>query len=163
GQAVEGLDAIHTIARGPALAFPRFPTTPSPVDPNAAAPTDRMALQPATIQSASLLRVTVPAGIYPLQVARNVRAGDFRHSLEWPHDPQPGAASDFTWYMRSYNGTAPPDALQVSIRAGTQDIAVTGEPTVPGVYHFHWARPDAAAHDLSLVVGGAVVATLTVP
>jgi cyclophilin family peptidyl-prolyl cis-trans isomerase len=159
GQVVAGLDVVHRIARGPAFDFRSLPSELAP-----AAPTDRMALQPTLIRHTSMVRILQAPGELPMQVAKNKRSGDLRHSLEWQPDLWSGDGNPhtLTWYTRTYNGTAAPDPGRVHVRIDGQDLAVTGEPETPGVYHFEWTPPDRTAHSATFVSDGAAPATLVI-
>jgi peptidylprolyl isomerase len=159
GQVVEGLHVVHRIARGPAIDFRRT-LAPFPPEVQDAAPTDRMATDPVAIRSTELVRVQVPGGVYPLQVATNVRAGDHRHSLEWPRLLRPDVTADLAWYVRPYNGTAPPAPRDVQVRIAGELLPVLGEATAEGVYRFRWTPTDLAERDVTLVAHGADLATL---
>jgi len=158
GQTVEGLDTIHRIARGPSIDLAHT----LPAEAGAAEPTDRMATPPVTIRSATIVQVTEPAGRYPLGVAKDVRAGDFRHSLEWPADLQAGQPADLTWYVRPYNATPPPDASAVRIEVAGMPLVAVGEPDTAGVYHVRWTPPHAGAFEARFDAGGKTRATLQV-
>jgi cyclophilin family peptidyl-prolyl cis-trans isomerase len=153
GQVVQGLDIVHRIARGPTFDFRALPSELAPL-----APTDRLALQPTFITGASLDRIEVPAGMYPLDVAQNHRFGDYRHSLDW----SPGSAAresttrEYTWYVRGYNDTAPPDAASVRIQVGQRQVPVVGDPEFAGIYRFT-AMP---GQDAVLVADGKALGTL---
>ena len=159
GQVVEGLHVVHRIARGPAVDF-RGTLAPFPPEVQGLAPSDRMAADPVAIRSAQLVRVEVPGGVYPLQVAQNLRAGDYRHSLEWPHVMRPDATADLTWFVRPYNGTAVPAPRDVQVRIGGELLPVLGEATADGVYRFRWTPTDLDERDATLVANGADLATL---
>lgn len=156
GQVVEGLGAVHRIARAPAVDFRQLPAETAAV-----APTDRLAVVPTLIRAVTPTRVTPAAGLYPLQVAQNVRSGDYRHSLEWPRCLVPGQAADLTWYIRPYNGTAPPDAGRVRIEVDGQPAAVQGEAETPGVYHVTWTVAARGTHAVRLLYDGKALATLS--
>jgi cyclophilin family peptidyl-prolyl cis-trans isomerase len=160
GQAIEGLPVIHRAARVDAVEFKRVPAPA-----NQFMPSDRLAIAAAKIVSAKVTNVTLPgeeAAKYPMVVAKNRRAGDFRHSLEWPRNLRPGAASDLTWYARPYNATVPPDAAGVKIRVGGTEVPATGEAGVPGVYHWTWTPPAKGVHDATLTAQGQDVMTLQI-
>lgn len=159
GQVVEGLNMVHRIARGPAIDF-RATLAPFPPDVQGLAPSDRMAADPVAIRSADLVRVQVPGGVYPMQVAQNVRAGDYRHSLEWPRVLRPDVTTDLAWYVRPYNGTAVPAPRDVQVRIAGELLPVLGEATADGVYRFRWTPTDLAERDVTLVAHGADLATL---
>jgi peptidylprolyl isomerase len=156
GQVVDGLDVVHKIARGPAFDFSQLPPALAPAET-----TDRLAVPPVTIHSAALVHVEVVGSSNPLQVAKDVRAGEFRHSLEWPNDLAAGRPSPLTWYMRSYDGTDPPASGSLDVEIGTQHILVDGEAT-PGIYHFTWTPPDLLHHTATLHAGTTTLATLDI-
>jgi cyclophilin family peptidyl-prolyl cis-trans isomerase len=166
GQALDGLDVIHRAARVPAVAFSDLPdpVPGAPVGPSAVEPTDRMAIQAPTIRSAQLVQVELSAqraAQLPMRVAQNVRDGDFRHSLEWPADLQPGRESDLTWYVRAYNGTSPPAASELALAVDGATRAVHGE-EFGGIYHWAWTPSRAGAFDATLLRNGTAWATLRV-
>lgn len=159
GQVVAGRGTVHDIATRPAVDFSVVPALPGvPVGP----PTDRMAVAPVRIVAATLERIALPAAEaahYPLQVAKNVRSGGLRHSLEWPADLRANATSTLTWYARASQGTAPVDAVEIRDGRGPLPIAFAA----PGIYPFTW-RPDApGAHTLTFLQGGKELARLQVP
>ncbi|HUR26102.1 MAG TPA: peptidylprolyl isomerase [Candidatus Thermoplasmatota archaeon] len=154
-QVVEGLDVVHRIARVPAVAFP------SP----AQLLTDRMAVQPVTISTAELRDVTLPAkeaARLPLQVARNVRAGDYRHSLEWPHDLAAGRSADLTWYVRPYNETASLDTTLLTLSIDGLAVPFTPQPGLPDILAFHWTPGTSGMHAATLALDRNALATLTI-
>ncbi len=158
GQVVEGMDVVHDIARSPAVAAPRLPsgvTNPFPFD--------RMAIQPIVITAATMTSVTLPAANaadYPLQVARNVRVGDYRHSLEWPADLAAGQMASMTWFIRPYGEDPIPGPDSVRVLVGGLELSVTGNPKAPGAYAFSWAPSGPGPHALTLTVAGAPWAVL---
>jgi cyclophilin family peptidyl-prolyl cis-trans isomerase len=155
GQVVQGLDAVHRIARVPAVAFP----APAQVL------TDRMAVQPVAIDSATLTDVTLDgaaAARLPLQVAHNLRTGDFRNSLEWPHDLSAGKASDLTWYIRPYNDTPSIDPARLALRVDGAPVPLRPEPGLPDILHFAWTPPTGGTHDAVLALDGKTWATLAI-
>jgi len=80
-----------------------------------------MALVPVRITAARLEQLSLPAATaahYPLQVAKDVRVGPLRHSLEWPADLRAGATSDLTWYVRASSGAAPQRAWRFATSMG---------------------------------------------
>jgi peptidylprolyl isomerase len=158
GQVVSDLAVVHDIATRPALDSGAVPTIPgAPVG----APFDRMALAPVRITAARLEEVTLPAATaahYPLQVARNVRAGALRHSLEWPADLRANATAGLTWFIRASSGSAPQDGIEVRDENGPLPVAFGAA----GVYPFTW-RPDApGSHELAFLQGGRELARLQV-
>ncbi|MCA1813684.1 MAG: peptidylprolyl isomerase [Halobacteriales archaeon] len=167
GQAFEGLDVIHKAARVPAVAFSDIsnPLPPEvPLSPQSVAPSDRMAIQAPTIRTARLVQVTLTAeqaAKLPMQVAQNVRSGDSRHSLEWPHDLRAGVSSNLTWYIRPYNGTSPPGPGDVQIQVDGATLDVQGE-AFPGIYHWRWSPSRTGAFDATLLRNGTAMATLRV-
>lgn len=164
GQVIAGLDVVHAIARGPGLDAPKLPAAPAPAPavPNPF-PFDRMALPAVTIQSARLVTPQIPphqAPDFPFQVAKNVRVGELRHSLEWHHGLSAGHGSDFTWYIRPYNQDPVPDAASLTVRIGGETVMVQGDAT-PGIYHFEWTPPaGGTTYDASLQRSGTTLATL---
>ncbi|MEA3135748.1 MAG: peptidyl-prolyl cis-trans isomerase [Thermoplasmata archaeon] len=154
-QVVEGLDVVHRIARVPAVAFPS----------QAQVLTDRLAIQPVTISAAELRDVTLPAAQaahLPMQVARNVRAGDYRHSLEWPHDLAPGQAADLAWYVRPYNETASLDPARLALSVDGQAVPFTPDPGLPDILAFRWTPTASGEHAATLALDGKALATLTI-
>lgn len=159
GQVVSDLATVHDIANRPAVDSSTIP--PAPGVPSLL-PFDRMAVVPVRITATHLVNLSLPAevvGHLPLQVARNVRAGDLRHSLEWPADLHAGNASHLTWYIRAYNGAAAPTGL-VEVRDGNTTLAVTAAQA--GIYPFEWTPSHGGDHALSFVHGGIVLARLHV-
>ena len=155
GQVVAGLDVVHKIARVPAVAFPS----------QAQLLTDRAAIMPVTITSAQLQDVTLPAAAaakLPLQVARNVRTGDYRHSLEWPHDLAAGRPSDMTWYVRPYNDTASLDPARLGLTIDGTATAFTPEPGLPDILHLSWTPAAAGSPPATLWLDGKPLATLSI-
>jgi peptidylprolyl isomerase len=157
GQVLAGLDVVHDIASRPAVDLTPANVPGVPVGP----PTDRMALVPVRIVAARLLALALPraeAAHFPLQVARNVRVGDLRHSLEWPADLHAGSLAQLTWYVRPYRGAAVPTSdLVVSDGSGPLPLGTV----VPGIIPFTWA-PTAGPHVLTLSQGGQKLAELAV-
>jgi cyclophilin family peptidyl-prolyl cis-trans isomerase len=159
GQVVSDLGVVHDIATRPAVDFPAAPSVPGvPVG----APFDRMAVAPVRITAATLERISLPAATaahYPLQVARNVRAGSLRHSLEWPADLRANATSSLTWYIRASSGAAAPlDGVEIRDERGPLPVAFAAA----GIYPFTW-RPDApGVHTLAFLQGGKELARLQV-
>jgi peptidylprolyl isomerase len=161
GQVVSDLAAVHDIANRPAIDSSTVPSIPGAP---AAAPFDRMAVVPVRITATHSIKVSLPAALVaqlPLQVAKNVRAGDLRHSLEFPADLHPGATSRLTWYIRGYNGAAAPTAnLAVQDNATATSMPIS--PMGTGIYPFDWMPATAGEHVLSFVEGGTVLARLRV-
>ncbi|MES2153829.1 MAG: peptidylprolyl isomerase [bacterium] len=157
GQVVQGMDVVHAIARGPAVDAPRLPGgVPNPF------PFDRMAVAPVTINATSLVKLTLSgedAAAFPLDVARNVRVGDFRHSLQWPANLAAGKAAQLEWFVRPYNGAPVPGAESVRIRVDGRELAV-GDGGAAGAYRFTWTPNSGGPHDLAMYVAGAPWATL---
>lgn len=164
GQVVEGLGVVHRIARQPAIDAPRVPGAVPEVGGTPVGTTDRMAVPPIAITGAAWTQVRLPpqeAARYPLQVAANVRWGDYRHSLEWPADLVAGSPAHLTWYVRPYNGTEPP-AGRITVAAGPATMEARPDGDAPGAYHFTWTPPRAGRHQLELRAGTVAVATMTV-
>lgn len=155
GQVVQGLDVVHRIARVPAVAFPA----------QAQLITDRAAVVPVQIRTAELTDLTLDAeeaAALPMQVARNVRIGDFRHSLEWPADLKPGAAGPLTWYVRPYNDTPSIDPARLALRVDGEPVALQPEAGLPDILHFTWTPPAAGRHEVTLLRDGTAWAALAV-
>lgn len=164
GQVVEGMDVVHRIARVEAA---NIPAVPAPVPLPVESPfTDRMAIQPVKITATKLGMRTVPAATaaaLPMQVAKNVRVGDHRHSLDAPADLRPGHAANLTWYVRPYSDVPVPSANATRIVADGIQMPVVGVPTAPGVYRFTWTPRTSGEQDLTMEVEGIAWATLRVP
>jgi peptidylprolyl isomerase len=161
GQVVSGLAVVHDVATRPAIDSAVVP--PIPGAP-AAAPFDRMAVVPVRITATHALKVSLPASEaarLPLQVAKNLRAGDLRHSLEFPADLHAGAPSRLTWYVRPYNGAAVP-ATGLSVQDGGGNATIMVAPAQPGIYPFDWTPTSAGDHTLALLQGGTTLARLHV-
>lgn len=160
GQVVQGLDVVHKAARVEAVQAPRLPP-PAP----AYLLFDRLAVDAVAINRAELTSVTLTgeeAERYPMKVAKNLRAGEYRHSMDWPRNLRAGMTSDFTWYVFAYNNTSPPEPARVSIQIDSQVLPVTGEPTALGVYRWKWTPPSPGAHDATLTFQGQALATLQI-
>lgn len=154
-QVVQGMDVVHRIARVPAIAFPA----------EAQVTTDRAPVAPPLILSATLTDVVLDGRVaaqLPREVARNVRTGDFRHSLEWPHDLAAGHESRLTWYIRPYNGTASPDPARLALSVEGEPVALTPEVGLPEVLAFRWTPPSAGEHPATLALDGKPLATLAI-
>lgn len=163
GQVVDGMDVVHRIARVEAVNIPSAPA-PAPL-PVESPFTDRMAVQPVKITATKLGARTVPAaeaGKLPLQVAKNVRVGDHRHSLDAPADLRVDHASDLTWYVRPYTNVPVPSANATRIVADGGELPVTGVATAPGVYGFSWTPRQLGMQELTLEVEGIAWATLRI-
>ncbi|MHB8633251.1 MAG: peptidylprolyl isomerase [Thermoplasmatota archaeon] len=167
GQVVQGMDVVHRIARAPAVDAPRVPSLPhGPLPDESGTPigtTDRMATPPIRITAARVTTVNLSeaaALALPLQVAHDVRVGDYRHSLEWPATLRAGSAADLTWYVRPYNGSALPGPLQISVDGATLETAPDGD--APGAYHFSWTPSRPGTHLLTASAGERILARLTV-
>ncbi|HUR61225.1 MAG TPA: peptidylprolyl isomerase [Candidatus Thermoplasmatota archaeon] len=159
GQVLSGLAVVHDIATRPAIDSSVVAPIPGA---QAQAPFDRMAVVPVRITATQSLRVSLPpeaAAHLPLQVARNVRAGDLRHSLEYPADLHAGAPAHLTWYARGYDGAAAP-TQRLEVR--DNGTAIPLAPASPGVYPFDWTPSSAGPHTLAFVEGGNVLARLQV-
>lgn len=158
GQVVEGLDVVRAIARVPAVAVPSQP-------PLSDFFTDRQPVRAPVIRSASLVTVTLSpreAAMLPLEVALNARVGDYRHSLEWPRSIAAGATWDLTWFVRPFNGTAPPRAGEVTVQVGGASLPVTEVLEAPGAFRFSWRPPASGDWNATLVRDGEPMATLAV-
>lgn len=158
GQVSSGMDAVHAIARVPALDGRPHPAVPLLVF-------DRHAVDPPKITGTRLVTVNLPAkeaAQLPYVVAQNVRLGDFRHSADWPADLSPGNESTLRWYVRPYNATAPPAGADVRIRIAGSDIAVDEDPGAPGAYAWRWTPPSSGRFEATLVAGGTEMATLAI-
>jgi peptidylprolyl isomerase len=156
GQVISDLAVVHDIATRPAA---DSSAVPGPA-PNLL-PFDRMALVPVQIAGAHLVTLSLPeaqAAHYPLRVARNVRAGDLRHSLEAPADLHAGAAGNLTWYIRAYGNAAAPTE-GVSVR--DSDGAVALGHAESGVYPLRWVPATPGPHALRFFQGDTLLATLT--
>jgi peptidylprolyl isomerase len=158
GQVVSDLAVVHDIANRPALDASTVPPVPGAP---AGLPLDRMALAPVRITAARLEQVTLPAATaahYPLQVARNVRVGALRHSLEWPADLRANVTSDLAWYIRASSGSAPQESVEIRDERGPLPVAFAS----PGIYPFAWRPASPGAHTLTFLQGGQVLAQLQV-
>jgi cyclophilin family peptidyl-prolyl cis-trans isomerase len=154
-QVVKGLGVVHDIARVPAVAFPA----------QAQLLTDRMAVLPATISAAELTPVKLAvaqAAHLPLQVARNVRAGDYRHSLEWPNDLAVGKSANLTWYVRPYNDTASLDPARLSLSIDGQAVHLVPKSGLPDILAFHWTPTKAGSQVAVLAMDGKPLASLEI-
>jgi len=163
GQTVRGLDVIHRCARVEAI---EWTTLLAPLPPDArAAPSDRTAVVPCTIARARVSQsVLAPevASRYPLKVAQNHREGDFRHSLEWPRDLRAGVERDLTWYVRPYNGSAPPEASRVTIEVDGRTHAPQGDREAEGAFHWRFAPSAPGTHEAVFRVDGRAVGRLAI-
>jgi len=157
GQLVDGLDVVHHIARVPTVDLTQIPGASDYL-------TDRQAVDAVTITRARLVHIELPgerAAHYPLQVARNARVGDWRHSLEWPNDLHAGRPSDLTWYVRTYNDSNPaPPARDLTIRVEGAVLSVVGDADAPGALHWAWTPPRPGHYDVELARGTETLATL---
>jgi peptidyl-prolyl cis-trans isomerase B (cyclophilin B) len=152
-QVVAGLDVVHASARQPAIDFPA----------QAQLITDRYAVLPTTM-TATLADVPLDgptAATLPLQVAKDVRVGDYRNSLEWPHDLRPGHESRLTWYVRPYNNAPSLDAASLRLTIDGHAVPLSAQPGYPDILAFTWTPPASGAHDATLSRDGQAFATLT--
>lgn len=160
GQVVNGMDVVRRAARVQAVQGSQVPVGGDFL-------IDRMAVDAVAITAARMGSVTLSAEVaagYPLVVAKNVRLGDFRHSLDWPRTLAPGVPTDLTWYMRLYNETRPPSADDVMIRVDGSQFQVSAADThADGVYRWRWTPSHAVDFNATLLVGGVEVTTLTIP
>jgi cyclophilin family peptidyl-prolyl cis-trans isomerase len=157
GQVVSGLPVVHDIATRPAIDFTAASVPGVPVG----APFDRMAVAPVRITAARLEQVSLPAATaahYPLQVAKNLRVGALRHSLEWPADLRANATSDLAWYVRASSGGAPQESVEIRDERGPLPL----RPDVPGAYPFAWRPASPGAHTLAFLQAGKELARLQV-
>lgn len=158
GQVVQGMDVVHRIARAPTVDAPALP--PGVANPF---PFDRMAVNPVKITGARLVAIEqagATAAQFPLIVADDVRAGDYRHSLEAPADLKSGVTAQISWYIRAYNGQPLPPAATSSIRVDGGDLAVLEDQFAPGHYTALWTPQNAGLTHLSFLVQGVAWATL---
>jgi cyclophilin family peptidyl-prolyl cis-trans isomerase len=159
GQVVDGLDVVHRIARVPTVDLTPVPLISSLL-------VDRQAVQAVAIRAVREVVVERTPSEWsrlPLQVARNVRMGDWRHSLQWDADLTPGGESNLTWFVRTSNASNPaPAASQVAIRVGHEVLPVVGEPEASGKYTWRWRPESSGATAAILVVAGQDVAELVV-
>src|ERR1051326_2378712 len=155
GQVVAGLDVVHKIARVPAVAFPA----------QAQLLTDRMAVQPVAMSAAELRNVTLDGAAsarLPMQVAKNVRSGDFRNSLGWPHALAAGTPGALTWYIRPYNDTPSIDPARLSLSIDGAAVPLSPEAGLPDILHFTWTPTAAGPHAATMALDGKAWATLAV-
>lgn len=168
GQVVRGLDVVHRIARAPAIDAPIIPSTIPEIGGTMAGTTDRMAVPPVLISAATMGTITLGKAEwahYPMQVARDVKHGSFRDSLEWPADLRAGRTSDLTWYVRTYNGTsayAPPVTAVVDGATLATRVDADGAGAGGAGYAFTWTPNAAGNHTVVLKAGPTTVGTLVV-
>lgn len=159
GQVVEGLDVVHRVARVPTVDLTQVPEASNYL-------TDRQAVDAVAITGARLVTVALDAARaddFPLRVAQNVRVDAWRHSLEWPRDLAAGRAASLTWYLRTSNDDQPPPAASaLTIRIGETALPVEGDAGGAGIYHWTWEPVAAGDHEVALLHGDEVLATLVV-
>jgi peptidylprolyl isomerase len=164
GQVLDGLNVVHAIARAPAVqASPPLPLLFF----------DRQAVPPAQILGATVSPINLSASRaseLPLDVAQDVRSGNYRHSLEWPANLRSNVSSNLTWYVRPFNGapSLDPSKLKLEIvstgatNATAQWPALSPEANLPDILHFRWMPPRPGAYNATLYNGTAVGATLRI-
>lgn len=159
GQTLDGLSVIHRCARVAAVNTGMYPVVMDYT-------TDWTAVDACTITKSTLVqvRLTGPeAAQLPLSVAKNVRAGDFRHSLQYPRDLRAGGPSELVWYLRPYNATQPPAEARVSIAVGSDQFSVSLERATEGAYHWLWTPKTPGLYEATFNVDGQRWATLSIP
>lgn len=160
GQVIEGMDVIRHAARVMAVDFTAGGQAPAVVG-------DRCAVQPVAISAVDAVSVNLSAeqaARLPLKTAERVRTGTASYNLEWPASLAKGHDSDLTAYIRMIDETqAPPAAADVSVSVdGGAPLAVEGDATAAGIYHFHWTPVAKGEHEATLSASGAALASWVV-
>lgn len=174
-QVVNGMDAVHRIARVPAVKTgPASSVAASPPgSPVYFGVHDRVPVEPVEMRGVSWTSLELSAAEaarYPLRVGETWRSDTHRSTLEWEPTLDLGAETPFTWYVATRDtsetatlGVTEPPALSLD---GAQ-VAITGAASATltslrldeevGTVGFAWAPPVAGVYVLTLTAGGATV------
>lgn len=156
GQVIEGMDVIRRAARVQAI---NFTTGGAP-----AVIADRCAIQPVEINATARVTVNLSeeqAASLPLKTAERVRTETTAYNLEWPASLAAGRESALTAYITAFDESAPaPTAQELTISIAGEVVAVEGDATAEGIYHFRWTPPAAGEFEAILSAGGEELASL---